>query len=450
MRTGASITMNNPNPDSGELIPASAFSGVQVLALMLCFVVAMIDGFDILIIAYTAPAIIQEWNVPSAQMGLIFSAGLLGMTLGSMLLGSSADVYGRRIAISLSLLVAGICTCAVYWVTTVNQLAVLRFVSGLGLGTLLSALPTLTREYSPSRYRNVTVAVLMAGTSVGGVVGGLISAALIADFGWRAIFLWAGVITLLSGAVFHLVVPESLVYIANRGQANALERINKTLAYLGHQTLHALPRTATGAREAASVKSLLTPSRRGVTLLAWSSFFLSYATIYFLSSWLPKILVDSGLSQKQGIQGTVVMTMGAIAGTVAVGWLSKRWRLNLLIACSFVIGCGLMVLLSVLVRSAQPVSIDLLWALIFLIGLAISGAFSNLYSVSLMLYPPQVRSTGLGWCIGLGRGGAVVSPMIAGLMIGAGISASDMLLCFAVPAVVAAACIWSIKMREMS
>jgi AAHS family 4-hydroxybenzoate transporter-like MFS transporter len=434
--------------DPGEFLPSTRFTPVQLLILFMGFVVAMIDGFDILVMAYTAPAITQEWRVQPGQMGLIFSAGLLGMTLGSMFLGACADVYGRRTAISASLIVAGLATYATCHAAGIEQLAVLRFVSGLGLGTLLSALPTLTREYSPARHRNLTVAVLLAGASVGGVLGGLLAASLIADFGWRAIFSGAGVITVLSGLLFHAVVPESMPFIAARAPAHALERINKILAYLGHERLPALPAVQAGIPESATVKSLLTPSRRANTLLAWAAFFFSYATIYFLSSWLPKILVDSGLSQQQGIRGTVVLTGGAIVGTVVVGALSKRWRLTLLIALAFGLGTALMAAFSLFVRDARAMDPVLLWALIFTIGMVISGAFSNLYSVSLMLYPAQVRSTGLGWCIGLGRGGAVVGPMIAGVLIGIGISASDMLQYFAIPTVIAAACICFIRMRE--
>ena len=436
--------------ESGEFLPAVRFSVVQALILLLCFFAAMIDGFDILVIAYTAPAIIREWGLPPGQMGLIFSAGLLGMTLGSMFLGAAADVVGRRNVCSASLLVAGLTTCGVYLVDSVEQLALLRFVSGLGLGTLLSALPTLTREFSPARQRNMTVALLMAGTSVGGVVGGMMTASLADEYGWRAIFLWAGVLTTLAGLLFQGLVPETMPFIAGRGpRVDTLARINRTLAYLRHPLLQSLPPAAASqARESASVKSLLTPQRRLPTLLAWAAFFFSYATIYFLSSWLPKMLVDAGLSQQQGISGTVVMTAGAIAGTVLVAWLSKRWRLTALIVVAFGIGTALMVTLSLFIRDAGSMAPLLLWSLIFLIGMLVSGAFTNLYSVSLMLYPAQVRSTGLGWCIGIGRGGAVVSPMIAGALIGTGMTASTMLQVFAIPTVLAAICIAMIKVRE--
>ncbi|WP_077032918.1 MFS transporter [Pelomonas sp. KK5] len=437
---------------SGEFLPPARFSAVQLLILLLCFCAAMIDGFDILVIAYTAPAIIHEWGLPPGQMGVIFSAGLLGMTLGSMFLGAAADVFGRRIVCSASLLLAGLGTAGVHGAGGVEQLVALRFVSGLGLGTLLSALPTLTREFSPARQRNLTVALLMAGTSVGGVVGGMLTASLAAQFGWRAIFLWAGVLTMVIGALFQLVVPESMPFIAGRGRSrsgDALPRINRILRYLGHPQLSSLPAAAAAqAQESASVMSLLTPARRLNTLLAWAAFFFSYATIYFLSSWLPKMLVDAGLSQQQGIQGTVVLTAGAIAGTVLVAGLSRRWRLNLLITLAFGLGTALMGAFSLFIHEVRGMPPGVLWSLIFLIGLLLSGAFANLYSVSLALYPAQVRSTGLGWCIGLGRGGAVASPVIAGMLIGAGMSASTMLQVFALPMVVAAACVASIRLRE--
>lgn len=439
--------------NTDEFLPASRFSLVQLLILALCMGAAMIDGFDILVIAFTAPAIIGEWQVPPSQMGMIFSAGLLGMTLGSIFLGAAADVFGRRLVCIASLLLAGLGTCAVYLSTSVEQMAALRLLSGLGMGALLTALPTLTREFSPPKHRNLVVAMLMASTSLGGVLGGMLTASLTEVVGWRGIFLGAGMITASIGVLFHLIVPESPAFIASRAQRAGVEatlaRVNRVLARIGHPSLDALPPTQAAAKpESATVKSLLTPVRRANTLLAWMTFFFSYATIYFLTSWLPKILVDAGMSQQEGIRGAVVLTAGAIAGTVLVAWLSKRWPLSRLITVAFGLGSLLIAAFSFLVGDAATSAPQLLWVLIFVIGMLLNGAFPNLYSVALTLYPTQVRSTGLGWCIGLGRCGAVLSPMVAGALIGMGMSGTTMLQLFVLPTLVATACVGWIRMRE--
>lgn len=440
------------DPLSGELLPEGRFSPVQVLILLLCMATAMLDGFDVLIISFTAPAIVAEWSVDPTQMGLVFSAGLLGMAFGSMLLAPVADIYGRRLVISVCLVLSGVSTYLVCHASSVTELVGLRLLAGLGLGTLLSPLASITGEFSPQKYRNVIVATLVSGTAAGQVVGGLIAAALITEFGWRSIFIGAGVLTVMLGLVFYAVVPESIAFLVSRRQKypNPLQRVNAILGYIGHRQLASLPQMAASSTEAAAVTSLLTPARRATTLLAWSAFFLPYMTIYFMYSWLPTMLVDAGLPQDRAIRGTVVLMAAAIPGSVIIGWISRWWLLNKLIAGAFVLGTGLLVVFSAemgAMAGAAPMS---LWVVLFAMGVLMSGGFANLYTLALIIYPPHLRSTGLGWCIGLGRGGAVLSPAIAGALISAGVTASVLVLCFAVPTIIAAVCTRMIEPREIS
>lgn len=433
-----------------DFLHESRITPIQGLILLLGVVIAMLDGFDIQIIAYTAPAITRDWGVSSQEMGLVFSAGLLGMTLGAMLLSPLADLYGRRIVVSVSLLIAGVTTAVVVYAETVTQLIVLRVLGGLALGTLLSSLPTLVGEYSPRRYRTLIIAILLSGNALGAIVGGLISAAVISSHGWKPIFFVTGVILILSAVAFHLLVPESMSFIAKRRPQAALARINRILAYIGQPTIAQLPATGGDEKqESASVTSLLTPARRAVTLLAWITFFLGFASVYFLYSWVPQVLADSGLSQEQAIQGSVILSIGATIGTVLIGWLARWRQLNGLIAVSFVIGALCMAWFSNALAHPQGVSLAGLQAVLFLIGLTASAAFSNLYSVALTVYPAQVRSTGLGWCIGLGRGGAVISPALAGAMIGLGVTMPALFVYFAAPLFIAALCVRLIKMKEL-
>jgi MFS transporter, AAHS family, 4-hydroxybenzoate transporter len=436
--------------DPKELLPVDKFTPVQVVILLICILVAMLEGFDILIISFTAPAIIQDWSVGPQKMGVVFSTGLLGMALGSMFLASIADIHGRRIVVTVCLLIAGITTFVVQYANNIDQLIILRFIAGLALGTLLSALPTLTGEFSPAKYRNVMIATLLAGTSLGTVLGGLITSAVISEFGWKAIFAGAGLLTMLTGALFYIVVPESLAFIVKRRPDVAPELINRSLRFMGHPPLDNLPVMTDTKVESAKLASLLTPARKFTTLLAWSAFFLSYCTIYFLTSWLPKILVDSGMSQEQGIQGTVILTLGATIGAVVLAWLSRRWKLNMVVATAFITGAVLMAFFGLQVSELGSISTISLWMMLFAIGVLVLGAFNNLYAIALAVYPAQVRSTGLGWCIGLGRVGAVISPAVAGILIGWGISMSQIVLYFAIPAAIAAICARLIHVREMA
>lgn len=435
---------------SGDFLHESRITLTQGMILLLGVIISMLDGFDIQVIAYTAPAITADLGVTSEQMGLIFSAGLLGMTLGAMLLSPIADLYGRRIVVSVSLLLAGLTTAVIFFAQSVTELVIYRFLGGLVLGTLLSSVPTLVGECSPRRHRTVIIATLFSGSALGAIIGGLITAAVIADYGWQPIFLVSGILLMLCGVAFHLVVPESMAFIAKRKPDVALEKINRILSYLGQNPIEQLPAISSAeSRESASVRSLLTPARRKVTFLAWTTFFLGFATVYFLYSWIPQVLANAGLPQDQAIQGSVVLSVGALFGTVLIGWMGRWWQLSAVIALTFVMGAAVMGLFSTQLGDLHNASIPWLWSLLFVLGLTASAAFSNLYTVALTVYPAQVRSTGLGWCIGLGRGGAVASPALAGVMLGLGINMPALFIYFAVPILIAAGCIRLIRMREL-
>ncbi len=441
----------NAAASTGDLLHESKITPTQWLILLLCVVASMLEGFDIVIIAYTAPAISADWGITFQELGVVLSAGLFGMTLGAMLLSWLADRYGRRIVVSATLLIAGVTTSAVVYVDTVMELAVLRVIAGLALGVLVATLPALVGEFSPRRHRTLVVSVLIAAASMGAVIGGLMSAAYIPDYGWKALFLGAGVLTVLIAVLVQLLVPESIAFLAKRRPEGALEKINRALTYLGQPTIAQLPPVVASERqEPASVVSLLTSTRRATTLLSWSAFFSGFLVVYFLSSWMPQILVNAGLSQREAIQATAVIPFGSIIGTMLFGWLAKWWSLSRLVAIGFVIGAVCIFALSGMSSELETMPFIVISAMLCLIGISLMGAFSNLYAVVMTVYPVQVRSTGLGWAAGLGRAGAVVSPMIAGFMVGVGVSIPALFLYFALPALVAALCVYFIRMREMA
>ncbi len=443
--------LNSAAAAAGDILHESKITAMQWLILALCMFASMIEGFDIVIIAYTAPAISQDWGISSKELGVVLSAGLLGMTLGAMLLSWVADRYGRRSVVSLTLLIAGVATTAVIWAHTVTALVVLRLIAGLALGVLVATLPALAGEFSPRRHRTLIISTLIAAASAGAVVGGFISAALIADHGWQSIFLYAGLLTIVLAVLIQIVVPESIAFTIKRKPEGALAQINRTLAHIGQTPLEQLPPVpAAASQESATVFSLLTPARRATTLLSWSAFFFGFIVVYFLSSWMPQILVQAGMTQAQAIQGTAIIPLGSIVGTVLIGALAKWWLLGRLIAAGFVVGALGIFALSGILKDLATLPVAVIWSMLFLIGVSLMGAFSNLYALALAVYPVQIRSTGLGWCAGLGRAGAVISPTIAGLMMGMGMSMPTLFLYFALPAFVSALCVSFIRMRELA
>ena len=435
---------------SDDILHESNITLMQWVILLLCMIASMIDGFDIVIIAYSAPAISQDWGISAKALGVVLSAGLLGMTVGAMLLSWVADRYGRCKVTSLALFVAGLATAAVIYTDTVTELVVLRLIAGLALGVLVAALPTLVGEFSPRRHRTLIVSTLIAAASAGAVIGGLICAALIADHGWQSIFLYAGVLSLVLSVLIQLVIPESIAFTIKRKPEGVLEKINRTLVQIGQAPIEQLPPvSAAASQESATVLSLLTPARRATTLLSWTAFFFGFVVVYFLSSWMPQILVKAGMTQAQAIQATAVIPFGSIIGTVLIGWLAKWRQLGRLIAIAFVIGALCIFAFSSILHDLASLSVAMIWTMLFMIGVSLMGAFSNLYALALTVYPVQIRSTGVGWSAGLGRAGAVISPTIAGVMIGMGVSMPSLFLYFAIPAFVSALCVSFIRMQEL-
>lgn len=434
-----------------ELLHESRLTPIQWLILGLGMLASMIEGFDIVVISYTAPAITQDWGVSSEQMGLVLSSGVLGMTLGAMFLSWMADRYGRRVMVSSTLVIAGIATSAVVFSSNAVELMILRAVAGLALGVLVASLTPLMGEFSPLRHRILIVSVLVAAASAGAMIGGLFTAAVIETHGWKTVFLYAGLVTIVLGVVMQFLVPESIAFTIKRDPKNALARVNRTLKYIGQPQVNQLPPVSEReSQESASVVSLFTPSRKVPTCLAWTAFFTGFVVVYFISSWMPQVLSNAGLPQEKAIQGTVAIPFGSIFGTMLMGWLTRWFPLNYLVAGGFILGTACIFILGSLTHDIAAIPFGLLLFMLFFVGITLMGAFSNLYNVVMTIYPAQIRSTGLGWAAGLGRAGAVISPLLAGVFIGMGVSMPVLFVIFAVPAIVAAICVWVVPMRELS
>ncbi len=429
---------------ASNLLDRGSVSARQLVVLAVCFVLNMLDGFDITVMAFTAPPIGSELGLGADRLGIVFSAALAGMMLGAMFLAPLADVVGRRAVILAAVTTIGTMMCITGRADGVWALAIFRFVTGLGVGAMLAGLASLAAEYMPERYRGFGVATITAGYPFGAVVGGVVAAPLIADYGWRAVFVAGGGATFAVALLFLVLVPESLDYLCNRRPANALDRVNGILRQLGRAPVQALPPPAQGERTAAraGVGALLASPLRTRTLLLWCSFFFCFISLYFLMSWIPKLIVDAGLSLASGIYTSAAFNLGGVAGIFVLGWLSTRIALSALIGTFLCAGAVLMLGFGALPRQALPLMVATV-----LVGLLMQGGFVGLYAAAAKLYGTQVRATGVGWAIGLGRFGAVVGPWLGGLLIAAQTSLATSFALFAAPLLVAGLFAFALRLR---
>ena len=433
MASGATSIAVDGEAFVARIIDQGRFGARQLLVVGLCLFFNMLDGFDITAMAVVAADVQTELELSPDRLGWIFSFALAGMMAGAMLLAPVSDIVGRRTLIISSVVLVGASILLTANATTLAEFIGLRFVSGLGAGAMLACQATLAAEYSPEKYRAAAVAVVTSGYPLGAMLTSVVAGYVMPDYGWRGMFWFGGALTLAMAVVAFLLIPESIKYLFERRPANALSRINAILLKFGERPIDDMPAIAAangGSKRGvvANMLSLLGSEHRTGTLILWSAFFLCFSTLYFLMSWIPILVTDSGYDQQDGRRAFFLFNLGGVIGIYLISFLSTRFRLtNLVFALSAASAVAMVVF------AYASAELGILMALILLIGILQQGGFTGLYSTAAKLYPTAIRSTGIGWAIGLGRSGAVAGPAVAGYLIAAGFDMSANFLFFAVP-----------------
>ncbi len=416
-----------------NLLDQGKITRLQVTVIGICILMNMLDGMDVMVIAYAAPPLADAWSIQPGTLGTVFSAGLLGMTLGAMFLAPFADRIGRRSMILACIVLMGVGTILTAYSQSVEQLILLRVLSGLGIGAMLATVATMSAEYIPARLRNFGVSLVFAGYPAGAVLSGLVAAWIIPAYGWPAMFIFAGAATLATLLLVAPLLPESLDFLVRSRSDGALAAVNRILQRMGHPVIQELPPLPQGEKiKRASVTELFAPERRSATTWLWIAFFTSFATLYFLTSWIPKLAANTGLSLELAIYAGTVFNLGAFFGIISQGSLSHLFGLRRVIFLFLLATAVLMVLFGLW---TTPLVILLMFGLI---GFGVQGGFVGLYTVAAHLYPTEIRNTGIGWGIGAGRTGAIIGPKIGGMLVGMGLSITLNFAIFAVPLVIAA------------
>jgi predicted MFS family arabinose efflux permease len=382
--------------------------GIATVAL--CFAINMADGVDVTILSFIAPRIQQDWAIGPDVMGTLFSAGLLGMAIGGMFIAPLADRLGRRrvILVALTLMSAGMLASG--FVTTVSQLFALRVLVGAGIGTVLAAMAALASESAPDRHRNLAVGLVQAGYPFAAVFTGLIVARLLPEHGWHTMLIGAGTITIV-------LFPLAWVLLSD-----------------------ALPGAEEGGGSGGGVKALFGPMLRARTLALWGAVFFGLMVLYFIVSWIPKLSIQAGLSETNGIYAGALYNFGAFTGTVAMSLLAVRVPLGKLVP-TMLIGAAA----AMLWFGSVSMSVGATMATAFTIGVLLQGGYNGVWPIAAGAYPAQVRATGVGWAIGIGRAGAVVGPWLGGSLMAANVSLPVLFATYCVPLLACAACAFMVQ-----
>jgi MFS transporter, AAHS family, 4-hydroxybenzoate transporter len=392
----------------------SSISPLQVA--LLCSFVALCDGFDTQVIAFVAPVISKQWGVLPAQFGPVFSAGLVGLALGAFLFGSLADRVGRKSIILLCVTLFGLSSILTTMSSSMAELAIWRVVTGLGLGGVLPNLIAITNEVAPAKSKNLFVMMMFCGFPLGATIGGLVSAPLIMASGWHSVFIMGGILPLTLLPLLYLYLPKSTGSPSSHPEASEVDRPINNIA------------------------QLFSESRAVPTLLLWTAFFSNLLVMYFLVNWLPSLLSIAGSSLSVATLSTAVLNLGGIAGAILLSRLINGPHAVVTLARAY--GAAAVALL-VIARADGNSAVLLTGA--GLVGAVVVGGQIAMNAVTASFYPAQIRSTGVGWALGIGRIGSIVGPLLGGLLLSAGWQGTSAVMFAIIPTLIAACALFGVS-----
>jgi len=432
--------MNRPQDTIGNCLDVQSFINSQPLSrfqwrvVILCFLIVFLDGLDTAAMGFIAPALSQDWGLAKGSLGPVMSAALAGMVIGALGSGPLADRFGRKVVLVAAVAVFGVFSLASAYSTNLDQLMILRLLTGIGLGAGMPNATTLLSEYTPERLKSLLVTSMFCGFNLGMAGGGFISAKLIPAYGWHSLLLLGGILPMILLVVLMIWLPESARFLIVRNRGT--DRVRKVLAPIDPATVaqagsFSVPELSTvKARNVFAV--IFSSTYKAGTLLLWLTYFMGLVIVYLLTSWLPTLIKDSGASMEQAAFIGGLFQFGGVLSAVAVGWAMDRFNPHKVIAAFY-----LMAGVFAYFVGQSLGNFALLATLVLVAGMCVNGAQSAMPSLAARYYPTQSRATGVSWMLGIGRFGAIVGASSGAMLLGAGWTFAEVLTALLVPAALA-------------
>jgi len=417
-----------------KLIDRHPVVGFQIGVLILCMLVAALDGFDTQAIGYTAPAIAGVLKLPMAQFGKVGSAGLVGAAIGALSFGPFADLFGRKWFMIIAMVVFAIFSYMTAQSASLDQLLAYRFLAGLGLGGATPAFLAMGAELAPKRLRDVFVTVLFASFPAGGLIGSLTSAWVIPAFGWQSVFYIGAVAPLVIAVILAIWLPESVRFLLARNIRQ--DEVRRTLERIMPGELPAgveLVGPPDPARQGVPVTHLFTEGRAIPTVLLWVPFFMVFMILVTVTFWTPAVLNSVGFSLSAAALIVGLNNLGSVCASAMSGWLVHRCGAFRVLIPGFIIGGLCLAWFGQATSSVVTLGIAS-----FLAGFFVGGTGTGLIAVAAGMYPTSIRSTGIGWAMGMGRVGQFFGPFLTGLLVGLGYKVGGIFYAAAVPCFIGA------------
>ena len=386
---------------------------LQYLVTGLGFLAILIDGFDTQAAAFAGPLIKREFASNGEVLGLILGMSMAGGLIGALLFGRLGDRFGRRPMIIVSLAIISAGSLAGAWAHNPAELALLRFLTGLGLGGAVPNVTALVAEYAPPRARSTLVALVLNGFPLGAMLGSVVGAQILPHYGWRIFFMVGGVVPAVALALVTPLVPESLQILQRQARPDRLQRVTARLGDMANLLL--APDAKSARSGSASVLQIFSGGLAASTILIWIASFLSVLCIYCTINWLPTLISGRGLPLRIAILAVGALNIGSVLGNVVLGRIADRASPSLATAAFYIVGAAFLALIGI--------SVSVSWVVLttaFAAGVFAFGAQLSVAAITARLYPAQIRATGVGWQFGIGRIGGAVGPVIAGMLLDTG------------------------------
>jgi MFS transporter, AAHS family, 4-hydroxybenzoate transporter len=404
--------------DIGQVLDEGAFTALQKAVVLIASIALVLDGFDGQLIGYAIPSIIKEWGITRSAFIPAVAIGLVGMALGSAFTGLLADRFGRRMSLIVAVIFFGAATSSVGFAHNVTDIAMLRFVAGLGIGGALPVGTTMTAEFTPARQRTMSITITCICVPLGGMLAGLFAGYVLPLYGWRGLFFIGGAIPMVCGLMLLAFLPESPRFLARR--EHRWPELRKLLSRMARPTMHGTVFTDISEQVSEKGEGVKALFKRGVmrdTLAIWCGFFMCLVAVYSAFSWLPTMLASEGLSLAIAGSGLTAWNLGGVIGglacAAAIARFGSRWPM--------VIAAAGGAASAFVLQGVDPGKSTNL----FIFGLGVHGMFvcaiqCTLYAVCAYVYTTSIRATGTAWALAFGRIGSISSAFLGAILISAG------------------------------
>jgi AAHS family benzoate transporter-like MFS transporter len=417
--------------DVHTLSDEARFNGFHGLVLFWCALIIVFDGYDLAVVGIALPSIMKDMGIDPTSAGFMVSAALFGMMFGAITLGTLADRLGRRMTIALCIALFSIFTAAAGLTKDPVTFGVMRFFAGIGIGGVMPNVIAHMTEFAPKRIRSMMVTMMFSGYSVGSILAAVLGKGLIESYGWQSVFLAAGAPLILIPFILRSL-PESMPFLLQKGRVAELKgiaaKLDPTYAPLSGDRF-VVPNE--DKPDSAPIRHLFHEGRGFSTILCWIACFMCLFMVYALSSWLTKLMITAGYSLGSALTFVLVLNLGAIAGAVGGGWLADRLHPKYVLVGMYALAAVSITMLG------YKMSTELLYVFVALAGASTIGTQIVNCAYIGQFYPMAVRSTGIGWALGVGRGGAILAPIAIGALVAMSLPLEKNFMAISIPAVVA-------------